>query len=135
MSELPPRPALYSLYGVLVHSGHSVHSGHYYSYVRAPNGMWYICDDTHVAQVGLAAAGRAGCGWRRSVDRLAALLGACGRVIAGGGWWLGPAAARSPLLSFPAAAAAAAATPIALKFSSATYRLHLVLALLSPAGG
>lgn len=52
MSERPAVPALYDLYAVLVHSGHSVHSGHYYSYVRAPNGIWHICDDTHVAQVG-----------------------------------------------------------------------------------
>lgn len=52
MSERPAIPALYDLYAVLVHSGHSVHSGHYYSYVRAPNGIWHICDDTHVAQVG-----------------------------------------------------------------------------------
>ncbi|KAL4424055.1 hypothetical protein ABPG75_001356 [Micractinium tetrahymenae] len=51
MSERPAAPALYDLYAVLVHSGHSVHSGHYYSYVRAPNGIWHICDDTHVAQV------------------------------------------------------------------------------------
>ena len=45
-----PRPP--ALPAVLVHSGHSVHSGHYYAYVRAPNGIWHICDDTHVAQVG-----------------------------------------------------------------------------------
>ena len=51
MSERPWQPALYDLYAVLVHSGHSVHSGHYYAYVRAPNGIWHICDDTHVAQV------------------------------------------------------------------------------------
>lgn len=51
MSERPRQPALYDLYAVLVHSGHSVHSGHYYAYVRAPNGIWHICDDTHVAQV------------------------------------------------------------------------------------
>lgn len=51
MSERPRQPVLYDLYAVLVHSGHSVHSGHYYAYVRAPNGIWHICDDTHVAQV------------------------------------------------------------------------------------
>lgn len=62
MSEAPLVPALYDLYAVLVHSGHSVHSGHYYAYVRAPNGIWHICDDTHVAQVGGAAAG-ADKGW------------------------------------------------------------------------
>jgi ubiquitin carboxyl-terminal hydrolase 36/42 len=51
MSERPATPTMYDLYAVLVHSGHSVHSGHYYAYVRAPNGIWHICDDTHVAQV------------------------------------------------------------------------------------
>lgn len=38
----------YDLYGVLVHLGHSVHSGHYYCFVRAGNGMWHKCDDTSV---------------------------------------------------------------------------------------
>ncbi len=45
----PPQP--YSLYGVLVHSGHSVHSGHYYAFVKAPNGLWHQLDDNHVSQV------------------------------------------------------------------------------------
>ena len=60
MSKRPPAPLLYDLYAVLVHSGHSVHSGHYYAYVRAPNGIWHICDDTHVAQV---RSGGAEWGW------------------------------------------------------------------------
>jgi len=38
----------YSLYGVLVHSGFSTHSGHYYCYVRTSNNMWYTLDDTRV---------------------------------------------------------------------------------------
>ena len=46
----PPQP--YSLYGVLVHSGHSVHSGHYFAFVKAPNGLWHQLDDNHVSQVG-----------------------------------------------------------------------------------
>ena len=29
----------YSLYGVVVHSGHSVRSGHYYAYVTNSNGI------------------------------------------------------------------------------------------------
>ncbi len=37
---------------MLVHHGHSVHSGHYVCYVKASNGMWHICDDTRVGQVG-----------------------------------------------------------------------------------
>eukprot|EP00891_Asterochloris_glomerata_P002359 jgi/Astpho2/2359/gw1.00044.92.1_t len=42
---------MYDLYGVLVHLGHSVHSGHYYCYIKGPNGLWYKMDDTVVSQV------------------------------------------------------------------------------------
>ena len=42
---------LYNLYGVLVHSGHSVHSGHYYCFVKSPAGAWLCCDDATVRQV------------------------------------------------------------------------------------
>ena len=45
---------MYDLYGVLVHLGHSVHSGHYYCYIKGPNGLWYKMDDTVVSQVGLS---------------------------------------------------------------------------------
>lgn len=31
-------PVLYSLYAVLVHSGHSCHAGHYYCYVKVSPG-------------------------------------------------------------------------------------------------
>ncbi|GAX77643.1 hypothetical protein CEUSTIGMA_g5086.t1 [Chlamydomonas eustigma] len=48
----PSGSQMYDLYGVLVHQGHSVHSGHYYSFVRGPTGLWYRCDDTSVGQVG-----------------------------------------------------------------------------------
>ena len=41
-------PQRYHLYGVLVHWGGGVHSGHYFSYVKGPNGIWYRCDDCHV---------------------------------------------------------------------------------------
>lgn len=41
----------YELYGVLVHQGHSMHSGHYYCFVKAPNGVWNRCDDSSVGQV------------------------------------------------------------------------------------
>ncbi|KAK9803876.1 hypothetical protein WJX72_001262 [[Myrmecia] bisecta] len=44
-------PQLYALYAVLVHAGHSTHCGHYYCYVRAPNGLWHCMDDTSVSQV------------------------------------------------------------------------------------
>eukprot|EP00897_Mesotaenium_endlicherianum_P005613 jgi/Mesen1/507/ME000104S10601 len=40
----------YALYGVVVHSGHSQDSGHYYAYVKDGAGQWYLCDDCHVAQ-------------------------------------------------------------------------------------
>jgi len=43
------RRYLYHLYGVLVHAGHSLNSGHYYSYVKAANGSWYCCDDCSVS--------------------------------------------------------------------------------------
>lgn len=42
----------YELFGVLVHAGHSVHSGHYYCFARAANGLWHQFDDHQVKQVG-----------------------------------------------------------------------------------
>ena len=36
----------YRLYAVLVHLGSSMHSGHYFSYVRSPNNRWYKADDS-----------------------------------------------------------------------------------------
>eukprot|EP01130_Rhizamoeba_saxonica_P018447 TRINITY_DN9238_c0_g1_i1.p1 TRINITY_DN9238_c0_g1~~TRINITY_DN9238_c0_g1_i1.p1 ORF type:complete len:482 (-),score=72.62 TRINITY_DN9238_c0_g1_i1:435-1880(-) len=42
---------MYNLYGVLVHQGTSSNSGHYYSYVKAPNGNWYQMNDDSVRQV------------------------------------------------------------------------------------
>ena len=42
----------YSLFGVLVHHGHSLHAGHYVSFVRGPNGLWHQMDDATVSQVG-----------------------------------------------------------------------------------
>ncbi|CAH8358701.1 unnamed protein product [Eruca vesicaria subsp. sativa] len=41
----------YTLYGVLVHYGGSIHSGHYYCFVRTSSGMWYSLDDNKVVQV------------------------------------------------------------------------------------
>ena len=51
MSNRRAAPQMYELYGVLVHAGHSVHSGHYYCFVRGPNGIWHHMDDTRVSQV------------------------------------------------------------------------------------
>lgn len=39
----------YKLYGVLVHSGASCHSGHYFSFVRTGSGQWFRMDDTTVS--------------------------------------------------------------------------------------
>ncbi|ESQ42596.1 hypothetical protein EUTSA_v10012558mg [Eutrema salsugineum] len=41
----------YTLYGVLVHYGHSIHSGHYACFVRTSSGMWYSLDDNMVRLV------------------------------------------------------------------------------------
>lgn len=54
MSNRRAGPQMYELYGVLVHAGHSVHSGHYYCFVRGPNGIWHHMDDTRVSQVGIS---------------------------------------------------------------------------------
>ena len=43
------RNVSYKLYGVLVHLGNTSHSGHYYSYVRGPNDVWYKADDQRVS--------------------------------------------------------------------------------------
>ncbi|KAH7442367.1 hypothetical protein KP509_03G085100 [Ceratopteris richardii] len=41
----------YSLYAVLVHSGWSTHSGHYYCFVRTAGDKWHIMDDSQVSPV------------------------------------------------------------------------------------
>ncbi|KAJ7533909.1 hypothetical protein O6H91_13G070200 [Diphasiastrum complanatum] len=41
----------YKLYAVLVHSGGSTHSGHYYCFVRTSTDIWHILDDSRVKQV------------------------------------------------------------------------------------
>eukprot|EP01083_Nonionella_stella_P098959 278348_1 len=41
----------YRLIGVLVHYGYSSHGGHYVSYVRAPDGQWYLMDDSRCQYV------------------------------------------------------------------------------------
>ncbi|BDA41002.1 probable ubiquitin carboxyl-terminal hydrolase 42 at N-terminal half [Coccomyxa sp. Obi] len=51
MSDRRAGPQMYELFGVLVHAGHSVHSGHYFCFVRAPNGLWHRMDDVQVSQV------------------------------------------------------------------------------------
>jgi hypothetical protein len=44
----------YSLYAVLVHSGPTANSGHYFCFVRNSSGAWYLMDDSTVRQVSLA---------------------------------------------------------------------------------
>jgi len=43
--------AVYDLFGVLVHSGSSSNSGHYFAYVKTATGMWYEMDDDSVNPV------------------------------------------------------------------------------------
>jgi len=47
----PPPPLRYSLAAVLVHSGHSVHAGHYTAFARSGDGLWHHFDDASVSQV------------------------------------------------------------------------------------
>ncbi len=45
--------AIYELTGVVVHHGHSTHSGHYIAFVKAPNGQWYEMNDSSVSLVSI----------------------------------------------------------------------------------
>ncbi|KAI7867804.1 hypothetical protein BDF14DRAFT_1881423 [Spinellus fusiger] len=45
--------AIYRLYAVLVHLGSGCSSGHYYAFVKSPEGKWYRMDDEDVTQVSL----------------------------------------------------------------------------------
>ena len=42
---------VYALYAVLVHAGHSAHSGHYYAYVKSPTGVWHNMNDSMVSDL------------------------------------------------------------------------------------
>ncbi|GIY50029.1 ubiquitin carboxyl-terminal hydrolase 36 [Caerostris extrusa] len=53
MSDNKGDPVYYRLNAVLVHSGPTCNSGHYYCYVKNSNGCWYIMDDQRVHQVSL----------------------------------------------------------------------------------
>ncbi|KAK2532146.1 hypothetical protein Q9966_008410 [Columba livia] len=48
MSQTSGDPVMYGLYAVLVHSGYSSHSGHYYCYVKASDRQWYQMNDNVV---------------------------------------------------------------------------------------
>ncbi|PRP84401.1 peptidase C19 family protein [Planoprotostelium fungivorum] len=41
----------YKLYAVLVHSGESTRSGHYFAYVKSPAGIWNLMNDSQVQQI------------------------------------------------------------------------------------
>jgi len=43
-----PRSEIYDLFAIIAHSGMSTSSGHYWSYCRAPNGMFYEFNDDSV---------------------------------------------------------------------------------------
>uniref|UniRef100_A0A1J3D4T6 Ubiquitin carboxyl-terminal hydrolase n=1 Tax=Noccaea caerulescens TaxID=107243 RepID=A0A1J3D4T6_NOCCA len=50
MSKASKDPqAEYKLFGVIVHSGFSPESGHYYAYVKDSLGQWYRCNDSFVS--------------------------------------------------------------------------------------
>eukprot|EP00741_Cyanophora_paradoxa_P003091 tig00000663_g3000.t1 len=45
----------YALYAAVVHAGHSMHSGHYYAYVKSPSDFWHCMDDSSVRPASEAA--------------------------------------------------------------------------------
>lgn len=51
MSVRQGEPIMYKLYAVLVHTGHSCTSGHYFAYVRPSNQSWYCMNDNSVSEV------------------------------------------------------------------------------------
>uniref|UniRef100_A0A8B9N664 USP domain-containing protein n=1 Tax=Accipiter nisus TaxID=211598 RepID=A0A8B9N664_9AVES len=48
MTQTDGESLFYSLYAVLVHSGNGCHSGHYFCYTKASNGLWYEMNDSSV---------------------------------------------------------------------------------------
>lgn len=47
-------PTTYTLYAVLIHIGFGCRSGHYYSFVKAANDLWYEVNDSTVSQASLS---------------------------------------------------------------------------------
>jgi len=47
----PTKEAMYRLYAVIVHDGHSAKSGHYFAFVKHMSGTWYKFDDESVKSV------------------------------------------------------------------------------------
>ncbi|KZV69874.1 cysteine proteinase [Peniophora sp. CONT] len=50
MSEKPPAPLDYTLYGVICHAGGGPNSGHYYAFVKGGLGAWYEMNDESVSR-------------------------------------------------------------------------------------
>ncbi|XP_062243334.1 ubiquitin carboxyl-terminal hydrolase 42-like, partial [Platichthys flesus] len=49
MSQTQGESQLYSLYAVMVHSGHSCRSGHYFCYIKSSDGEWHKMNDASVS--------------------------------------------------------------------------------------
>ena len=56
IAQAEQAPSIYYLHGILVHLGHSVNSGHYYSYIKSPAGQWFCMDDSSVRMVSRSEA-------------------------------------------------------------------------------
>ncbi|KAI9271993.1 hypothetical protein BY458DRAFT_555538 [Sporodiniella umbellata] len=52
-SEVDRNKTKYELYSVITHSGESIHSGQYASYVKSSNEIWYCMNNENVQQVSL----------------------------------------------------------------------------------
>uniref|UniRef100_A0A8C3L4C3 Ubiquitin carboxyl-terminal hydrolase n=1 Tax=Chrysolophus pictus TaxID=9089 RepID=A0A8C3L4C3_CHRPC len=50
MSQSAGEPLIYALYAVLVHNGSDSHSGHYYCFIKAADGLWYQMNDASVVR-------------------------------------------------------------------------------------
>ncbi|NWY14961.1 UBP42 hydrolase, partial [Aphelocoma coerulescens] len=53
MSDTAGEPLLYSLYAVVVHSGHTCLEGHFFCYTKVSNGQWYKMNDVTVDSCGI----------------------------------------------------------------------------------
>ncbi|NXI09866.1 UBP42 hydrolase, partial [Irena cyanogastra] len=53
MSDPAGEPLLYSLYAVVVHTGHTCLGGHFFCYTKASDGQWYKMNDVSVDSCGI----------------------------------------------------------------------------------
>ncbi|KIO32897.1 hypothetical protein M407DRAFT_18356 [Tulasnella calospora MUT 4182] len=42
-------PLMYSLYGIIAHSGSGPHSGHYFAHIKSPNDRWHEMNDEEIS--------------------------------------------------------------------------------------